>query len=87
MAREDIISGSVLRAEEEIRVPEMLRSEKFSMFWLPKGTEVTYSCSQEAGWVVWTINIPSAGDITRRPHDSTHQEGALKDGWGLVQAR
>lgn len=32
VAREDIISGRVLRAEEEIRVPEMLRSEKFSMF-------------------------------------------------------
>lgn len=31
-ASEDIISGKVLRAEEEIRGLEMLRSETFSMF-------------------------------------------------------
>lgn len=73
VAREDIKSGRVLRAGEEIGVPEILRSEKFSIFWLPKGTEVMHTCSPEAGWVVQTINIPSAGDITGRPHDSTHQ--------------
>lgn len=43
------MSGKVLRAEEEIRGPEMLRSEKFSMFGLPSGMEITHLLP--GGWL------------------------------------
>lgn len=54
VAREDIISGRVLRAEEEIRVPEMLRSEVV-LHVLTTGRYGGHAqLLQEAGWVVWT---------------------------------
>lgn len=67
------MSGKALRAEEEIRGLETLRSEKFSMFRPPQATEVTHLL-REAGQIVWTVNILNAADITRS-HNSTSQWG------------
>lgn len=80
------MSGKALRAEEEIGGPEMLRSEKFSIFWPLWCTEITRLLWR--GWLACPEDKHSERSWCHKAQDSTTQLGyPLEDEWSLTASK